>query len=146
MKRSYELENVKKAMSDQIEERLKGGKKVRDLFNIFSQKQFGYLDEEEFIIMVNFLCKKPKIPEDVIKALFYLFANYYSRKLSFILFEKIISSGAALNSLYLKFKFRFGNKLDKLKKKIIEDFQRLDDSHGQWIISLDDFKKIMELN
>ena len=68
--------------------------------------------------MVNFLCKKPKIPEEVIKALFFLFANYYSRKLSFVLFEKIISSGSALNSLYLKFKFRFGNSKQTNKSTI----------------------------
>ncbi|EAR94381.2 EF hand protein (macronuclear) [Tetrahymena thermophila SB210] len=147
LKRQQELENVMKVLSDQVHDKLeKTNKTLRDLFNIFSQKQFGYLDQEEFIILINFMCKQTKLGEDVVKALFFLFANYYSKKLSFKLFEKLIENGQNLNTLYLKFKFRFGNKLDRLKKKIIEDFQRLDVSQGQWMITFDDFKKILELN
>lgn len=48
--------------------------------------------------------------------------------------------------LYLNYTNIFYKELDRLKKKIIEDFQRLDGSQGSWIITFEDFKSKIYFN
>ena len=83
---------------------------------------------------------------DLMNSVFYIFSNDYTKRMSLSLFKKLIEQGNNINSLYLKLKFRFRGRLDAIKKKFVQEFQRLDTERGDGYILMNDFQELLEFN
>jgi hypothetical protein len=74
--------------------------------------------EEEFVIMMEYVFGKEFNP-DLMKSVFYIFSNDFTKRMSLSLFKKLIDQGSNVNPLYLKLKFRFRGRLDGIKTKFV---------------------------
>lgn len=108
-----EMERLLMLISEKVLDKLKAqGKSLRELFTIFTGQGKeggvqGYIDIEGFQNMIKFILKN-QVPEQFVKAIFNIFCNDLTRRLSFTLFNNLIMQGTKINPLYLKLKFRFG--------------------------------------
>jgi len=67
------MEACLKLLSSKIFEQLSNrGKTSRDLFNTFSKETLGYLNVEEFILMMNFVLDG-KVEEAILGSIFSVF-------------------------------------------------------------------------
>ena len=53
---------------------------------MFSKTFFGYVDIEEFTIMMNFILEK-KLDIQILKAIFYIFCKDFTMRISYKLFS-----------------------------------------------------------
>jgi len=89
-----DMEKVLMMISEKVLEKLKQqGKSLRELFSIFTgegtKATVGYIDIEGFLNMMKLILGN-SIPDSYSKAIFNIFCNDLTRRLSFSLFNNLI--------------------------------------------------------
>jgi len=86
------------------------GKNLRDLFNIFSKEVNGFLNIEEFYQACKFIMAG-KVEQEFTNSFFNFFVTGYPRKMTFKTFSHIIFTGKKGNSIYIKLKHKFKQRI-----------------------------------
>lgn len=103
------MELFLQTLSEKIHEALLiRSKSMKQLFYVYSKTMLGYVNFEEFTAMINNLLKFDVEP-NLVAAVFKIFNNQCTKRISYSLFEYLLSFGKKINKIYLKLKYQFGN-------------------------------------
>lgn len=81
---------------------------------------------------------KVQIDENLVRSIFSLFKNELTKRIGLSEFQRLVSLANKVHLLYLKLKFQFGPRIEQIKKKLIEEFQKSDITKGDGYIKLQD--------
>lgn len=101
---------------------------MKKLFYTFSFKYRGYLFQDEFMNLMHFVLYYEEdqqvkfdrsINDSLLREIFYIYSTKYEDDLimSYNTFENLVGTGQKVHPLYLKFMRKFGEGMEKVKKK-----------------------------
>jgi Ca2+-binding EF-hand superfamily protein/serine/threonine protein kinase len=118
------------------------GKNLKDIFHMFADKVTKMMNFDEFSEMAKFLTKDKDMDENMMRRLYLLMALPQSKKLSYTRFLSIVEMGKKINSLYIKLKRRYGDKIKEVRPIFVDELNKMNVTKADGYVPLNDVRRL----
>lgn len=141
----YEIEElVMRLALDSLNMIIYHGKNLKELYLMFADKVTKKMNFDEFWEAVRFICKE--VDETEVRNLYLTFAWPTSKKLSYSRFLFMIEMGKKINSIYIKLRKRYGDKLHEVRQLYVDELNKLSVKRGDGFAPFLEVRKLFAIN
>lgn len=122
------------------------GKNLKELYLMFADKVTKMMNFDEFQEAAKFITKDKEIDEQILRNLYLLLAWPQSKKITLSRFITMIEMGKKINSIYIKLKKKYTNKMAAMKPLYVDELNKLNVKRADGFVPLLEVKRLFAVN